>query len=56
MTPATPEPTETFTLDDLREAWDLLDVEDRLAGFRALERTEAEDFFLSLRSRAWRLR
>jgi magnesium transporter len=51
MTPTTPEPTESFTLDDLREAWDLLDVEDRLAGFRALERTEAEDFFLSLRSR-----
>ena len=51
MTPAPPEPTESFTLDDLREAWDLLDVEDRLAGFRALERTEAEDFFLSLRSR-----
>ena len=49
MTPA--EPTESFTLDDLREAWDLLDVEDRLAGFRALERPEAEDFFLSLRSR-----
>ena len=51
MTPATPEPTESITLDDLREAWDLLDVEDHLAGFRALERTEAEDFFLSLRSR-----
>jgi magnesium transporter len=51
MTPAPPEPTESFTLDDLREAWDLLDVEDRLAGFRALERTEAEDFFLSLSSR-----
>jgi len=46
-----PEPAETLTLDDLREAWDLLDVEDRLAGFRSLERTEAEDFFLSLRSR-----
>lgn len=51
MTTPTPESAETLTLDDLREAWDLLDVEDRLAGFRALERTEAEDFFLSLRSR-----
>src|SRR5262245_14996287 len=48
----TPEPAETLTLDDLREAWDLLDSEDRLGGFRALGRTEAEDFFVSLRSRA----
>jgi magnesium transporter len=51
MSPSGPESAETLTLDDLREAWGLLDVEDRLAGFRALERTEAEDFFLSLRSR-----
>jgi magnesium transporter len=51
MTTPGPESAETLTLDDLREAWGLLDVEDRLAGFRALERTEAEDFFLSLRSR-----
>jgi magnesium transporter len=51
MNVPTPEPAENLTLDDLREAWDLLDVEDRLGGFRSLERTEAEDFFLSLRSR-----
>ena len=51
MTQPSPEQTEVLTLDDLREAWDLLDEEDRLAGFRALERTEAEDFFLSLSSR-----
>ena len=49
-TPA-PEPAETLSLDDLREAWDLLAADDRLAGFRALERPEAENFFLSLSSR-----
>ncbi len=51
MSQPTPEPAESLTVDDLREAWPLLEVEDRLAGFRALERTEADEFFLSLRSR-----
>ena len=51
MSQPTPESAESLTVDDLREAWALLDVEDRLAGFRALERTEADEFFLSLRSR-----
>ena len=37
--------------DDLREAWPLLVLEDRLEAFRALPRTEAEDFFLMLSSR-----
>ena len=47
----TPEPTERLSLDDLREAWDLLVPDDRLEGFRALDRPEAENFFLSLSSR-----
>ena len=45
------EPLEVPSLDDLREAWPLLVVEDRLEAFRALTRTEAENWFLSLSSR-----
>ena len=37
--------------DDLREAWPLLVLEDRLEAFRALTRTEAENWFLMLSSR-----
>jgi magnesium transporter len=47
----TPEPAETLSLDDLREVWDLLAPDDRLEGFRALDRPEAENFFLGLPSR-----
>ena len=36
---------------DLREAWRLLPPEDRVEGFRALARGDAEDFFLDLSSR-----
>ena len=51
MNASAPEPAEVLSVDDLREAWDLLDTEERLSGFRALERTEAEAFFLGLSSR-----
>lgn len=51
MAAATPEPLEVPSLDDLREAWPLLAGEDRLEAFRALSRTEAESWFLSLSSR-----
>ncbi|MEP7028374.1 MAG: CBS domain-containing protein, partial [Candidatus Eisenbacteria bacterium] len=51
MNASAPEPAETLSLDDLREAWDLLVTEERLSGFRALDRTEAETFFLGLSSR-----
>jgi magnesium transporter len=43
---------ETVSTEDLRDAWPLLDAEERCAGFEALERTEAPGFFQSLSSRA----
>jgi len=39
---------EPLSVSDLKEAWALLVPSDRLESFRALERTQAEDFFLSL--------
>ena len=39
---------EPLSVSDLKEAWTLLVPSDRLESFRALERTQAEDFFLSL--------
>ena len=39
---------EPLSVSDLKEAWSLLVPSDRLESFRALERTQAEDFFLSL--------
>jgi magnesium transporter len=39
---------EPLSISDLQEAWSLLVPSDRLEAFRALERPEAEDFFLSL--------
>jgi magnesium transporter len=42
---------EPTLLDDLLEAWPLLDGEERLAGFLALDRSEADEFFLGLSSR-----
>ena len=39
---------EPLSVSDLKEAWSLLVHSDRLGSFRALERTQAEDFFLSL--------
>jgi magnesium transporter len=45
------EKEELLDAEDLREAWSLLVTEDRLESFRALDRTDAEDLFLSLSSR-----
>jgi magnesium transporter len=45
-----PETPERLSLDDLQDAWSLLVAEDRVDSFRALDRTEAEDFFLGLSS------
>jgi magnesium transporter len=42
---------ESSLVADLLEAWRLLDAEERLSGFLALERTEADEFFLELSSR-----
>jgi magnesium transporter len=42
---------EQLSAEDLREAWLLFAPEDRLLGFGALPRTEAEDFFLGLSAR-----
>ena len=42
---------EPLSVSDLQEAWSLLVPSDRLESFRALERTDAEDFFLSLSAR-----
>ena len=37
-----------LTVEDLREIWPILVAEDRIAGFSALSRSDAEEFFLSL--------
>ena len=37
-----------LSIDDLRETWRILPVEDRVSGFRAVSRADAEDFFLEL--------
>ena len=44
-------PREALTPEELRDAWPVLDAEERLAGFRLLPRDEAEDFYLELSSR-----
>ncbi len=44
-------PGERLTVDELRDAWPVLDPEERLEGFRLLPREEAEDFFLELSTR-----
>src|SRR5690242_20726468 len=40
-----------LSLDDLRDAWPLLDLEERADGLRVLEREDAEEFFISLSAR-----
>src|SRR6476660_4325185 len=45
------EQTEQLTPADLREAWALLEPSDRLHGFRSLDPSVADDFFLSIRPR-----
>lgn len=42
---------ETLTAEELRDAWPVLDNEERQEGFRLLPRDEAEDFYLELSSR-----
>jgi magnesium transporter len=42
---------ERLTPDELRDAWPVLDAEERMEGFHLLPREEAEDFFLELTSR-----
>jgi magnesium transporter len=37
--------------DDLRDAWPLLDLDERADGLRVLEREDAEEFFISLSAR-----
>jgi magnesium transporter len=53
MPPPNPESNvaERLAAEDLLEAWNLLVPEDRLEGFQALPRPEAEDLFLSLSAR-----
>ncbi len=40
-----------LSADDLRDAWPVLSVDDRMQGFRMLSQAEAEDFFLSMPAR-----
>ena len=42
------EDEEVLGADDLRDAWPLLDLEERSDGLRVLPREEAEDFFIAL--------
>ena len=51
MNPDALQARDDLSQDDLREAWPLLVLEDRLDAFRALTRTEAENWFLMLSSR-----
>jgi magnesium transporter len=48
---AVPEPSakpEELTPDELRDAWPLLDVGERVDGLRVLDREDAEEFFIAL--------
>ncbi|MGH7731661.1 MAG: magnesium transporter, partial [Candidatus Eiseniibacteriota bacterium] len=42
---------EQLTIEELRDTWSLLDLEDRLIGFRMVPYQDAEEFFLSLPAR-----
>lgn len=42
------EDDEALSADELRDAWPLLDLEERSDGLRVLPREDAEDFFISL--------
>ncbi|HEY1811986.1 MAG TPA: magnesium transporter [Kofleriaceae bacterium] len=44
-------PDDQLGLDDLRDAWPFLDLEERGDGLRVLPREDAEEFFISLSSR-----
>lgn len=43
-----PPPDDELSFEDLRDAWPLLDLEERADGLRVLPREDAEDFFISL--------
>ncbi len=45
---AKPVDEDALTLDELRDAWPLLDLEERSDGLRVLPREDAEDFFIAL--------
>ncbi|MDB4961579.1 MAG: Mg/Co/Ni transporter MgtE / domain protein [Myxococcales bacterium] len=48
-TPPEPPPSDDeLSADELRDAWPLLDLEERSDGLRVLPREDAEDFFVSL--------
>ncbi|MDB4952901.1 MAG: Mg2+ transporter MgtE [Myxococcales bacterium] len=47
-TAAQAEEDEVLSADELRDAWPLLDLEERSDGLRVLPREEAEEFFISL--------
>ena len=46
--PVVTEDDEALSTEDLRDAWPLLDLEERGDGLRVLPREDAEDFFISL--------
>jgi magnesium transporter len=46
--PPTPEEDDQLQLDELRDAWPLLDLDERSDGLRVLPREDAEEFFISL--------
>jgi magnesium transporter len=43
-----PEETDALSVDDLRDAWPFLDLDERGDGLRVLPREEAEEFFIAL--------
>src|SRR5262245_26981505 len=43
-----PEDDDALSADELRDAWPLLDLEERSDGLRVLPREDAEDFFIAL--------
>ena len=42
------QPPQRLPVDDLRDAWRLLDTEERVDGFRLLGQAEAQDYFQTL--------
>ena len=43
-----PEPDDDLSVDELRDAWPLLDLDERSDGLRVLPREEAEEFWIAL--------
>src|SRR5436190_9121713 len=46
--PIKPEDEDVLSADELRDAWPLLDLEERGDGLRVLPREDAEEFFIAL--------